>query len=138
MNLLKFKLTVLWVCFDFHCCIDENNGRYLLQNIQTVLSGPGDDAALARLVASQDEVGRRQHLGLSQPGLGFSVAGESETTELVRPLLQPTLVHLDPTFLEITSDTNMQIAGPVSFLQTFSDLLYFQMQKVMMVFKSGI
>lgn len=54
----------------------KNTCEYLLKNIKTELSGPGDDAALARLVPSQDEVGRGQHLSLSQPGFGFFVAGE--------------------------------------------------------------
>lgn len=54
----------------------RNNCEYVLQNIKAELSGPGDDAALARLVSSQDEVGRSQHLSLSQPAFGFCVAGE--------------------------------------------------------------
>lgn len=53
-----------------------NELQYLLQDIKTEQPGPGDDAALACLVSSQDEVGRSQHLGLSQPGFGFLVAGE--------------------------------------------------------------
>lgn len=39
-------------------------------------SGPGDDAALARLVSSEDEVGWSQQLGLNQESLGLLVAGD--------------------------------------------------------------
>lgn len=53
-----------------------NELQYLLQDIKTEQPGPGDDAALACLVSSQNEVGRSQHLGLSQLGFGFLVAGE--------------------------------------------------------------
>lgn len=53
--------------------------RGLLQDVEAEQSGPGDDAALARAVSSQDEVGWSQQLGLSQPSLGLLVAGEDET-----------------------------------------------------------
>lgn len=38
--------------------------------------GPGDDAALARLVPPQDEVRRRQQLALSQERFGLLVAAK--------------------------------------------------------------
>lgn len=52
--------------------------QYLLQDIKTEQPGPGDDAALARLVSSEDEVGRSQQLGLSQADFGLLVAGENK------------------------------------------------------------
>lgn len=58
--------------------IVQSELQYLLQDIETEQPGPGDDAALARLVSSEDEVGRSQQLGLSQANFGFLVAGETE------------------------------------------------------------
>lgn len=48
--------------------------------------GPGDDAALARLVPPQDEIRWRQQLGLSQERFGLLVAAKTDqllVTELV-------------------------------------------------------
>lgn len=58
--------------------IVQSDLQYLLQDIETEQPGPGDDAALARLVSSEDEVGRSQQLRLSQANFGFLVAGETE------------------------------------------------------------
>lgn len=48
--------------------------EHSLKDVDAEQPGPGDDAALARLVSSQDEICRRQQLGLSQERLGFLVA----------------------------------------------------------------
>ena len=54
--------------------------QYSLQDIDAEQPGAGDDAALARLVSSQDEVRWSQQLGLSQERFGFLVAGENGKT----------------------------------------------------------
>lgn len=51
-----------------------NKLQYLLQYINTELSGPGDDAALARFISAQDEVGWSKQLRLSQEFFGLLVA----------------------------------------------------------------
>lgn len=48
--------------------------QYLLQDIKTEQSGPGNDAALPGLVSSEDEVGWSEQLGLRQESFGFLVA----------------------------------------------------------------
>lgn len=51
---------------------------YLLQQVNTEQSGPGDDAALACLVSSQDEVGWSKQLRLSQASFGFLITDSKE------------------------------------------------------------
>lgn len=62
-----------------------------LQDVNAEQPGPGDDAALACLVSSQDKICRSQHLGLSQERFGFLVAAEGMQTDL---LLGTELVRL--------------------------------------------
>lgn len=57
------------------------NRQHSLQDVDAEQPGPGDDAALACLVPSQDEIRRRQQLGLSQEGLGFLVAAGRTGTD---------------------------------------------------------
>lgn len=59
---------------DFEPHDQSSSEQHSLQNVDAEHPGPGDDAALARLVSSQDEIRRRQQLGLSQERLGFFVA----------------------------------------------------------------
>lgn len=63
--------------FTLNALRAQNKLQFLLQDIDAEQPGPGDDAALARMVSSNDEVGWSQQLGLSQESFGFLVAGEN-------------------------------------------------------------